>query len=162
MLVLITTKGWKNTMKLIWRYPAVILIPVFSNWTIGPVSNSQTSRCSGYCSTNDSTVGVSFLFTFINVFMTLCGSMFCYIIANDLISENPFSLTEILTGSLILFCPLFLVSFMCILLLTCLSDTRCCGVPMTNVKNYDINELHHSSGFSLEIVRCESFGFVKK
>ena len=152
MLVLITTKGWKNTMKLIWRYPAVILIPVFSNWTIGPVSNSRISRCGGYCSTNDSTVGVSLLFTFINVLMTICGSMFCYIIANDLISENPFSLTEILTGSLILFFPLFLVSFICILLLTCLSDTRCCSVPLTNVKNYDINELYHSSGFSLEIV----------
>jgi len=163
MLVLMTTQGWKNTVNLIWRYPALILIPVFSCWTIGPVSESSTSNlCCGSCKTSDSTVGVSFTFTFVNFLITLSGSLFCYIIANDLISENPFSLIEILTGSLILFCPLFLVSFICILLLNCFTNSKYCGVPVTKMENFDINELHHSDAFSLVVVRCKSFDFVTK
>merc|ERR1712051_362479 len=40
MVVFIKTCGFKNTAKLVWQYPAMILTPIFSCWTMGPKKNN--------------------------------------------------------------------------------------------------------------------------
>ena len=81
MVVFIKTCGFKNTAKLVWQYPAMILTPIFSCWTMGPKKTNSTNKsCCGCWSSNDMRIGVSYLYTFLNFFITISGSLFCFFI----------------------------------------------------------------------------------
>merc|ERR1740122_110477 len=84
MVVFIKTCGFKNTAKLVWQYPAMILTPIFSCWTMGPKKTNSTNKsCCGCWSSNDMRIGVSFFFTFVNFFITISGSLFCLLITHQ-------------------------------------------------------------------------------
>jgi len=44
MVVFIKTCGFRNTIKLVWQYPAMILTPLFSFWTMGPKKTTSTKK----------------------------------------------------------------------------------------------------------------------
>ena len=64
--------GLKNAYKVIVKYPAIVLTPTFSPWTIGPIGNSIKSRC-GYSGIKS--LRVSYFHTWVNIFITSAGSI---------------------------------------------------------------------------------------
>ena len=92
-MVFIKTCGFKNTAKLVWQYPAMILTPIFTFWTMGPKKTASTNKsCCGCWSSNDMRIGVSFFYTFVNFFITVSGSLFCLLITyQKLLSNRYFS-----------------------------------------------------------------------
>merc|ERR1740122_435304 len=87
MVVFIKTCGFKNTAKLVWQYPAMILTPIFTFWTMGPKkTTSTTTSCFGCWSSNDMRIGVSYFYSFLNCFITISGSLFCLLITH----QNPY------------------------------------------------------------------------
>ena len=66
--------GLKNTAKVIWKYPAIILTPMIGIWTFGPARNNSTNgwyTCS--CSTRK-TIRVSNFHTWITYFISVIGT----------------------------------------------------------------------------------------
>ena len=53
MVVFIKTCGFKNTAKLVWQYPAMILTPIFTFWTMGPKKSNSTTKSSEISSTTN-------------------------------------------------------------------------------------------------------------
>merc|ERR1719400_157867 len=87
MVVFIKTCGFKNTAKLVWQYPAMILTPIFTFWTMGPKKTNSTNKsCCGCWSSNDMRIGVSYFYSFLNCFITISGSLFCLLITH----QNPY------------------------------------------------------------------------
>ena len=64
--------GFKNAYKVFVKYPAIVLTPTFSVWTIGPIGNSMISRC-GYSGIKS--IRVSYFHTWVNIFITCSGSI---------------------------------------------------------------------------------------
>ena len=64
--------GLKKSFKVCWKYPALVLTPVFGTWTFGPVHRSPClSNC---CPRNErNSINVSFFHTWINYAITLAG-----------------------------------------------------------------------------------------
>ena len=72
--MLFASIGLKKSFKVCWKYPALVLTPVFGTWTFGPVRRSQSlSNC---CTTPNEriSINVSFFHTWINYAITLAGS----------------------------------------------------------------------------------------
>ena len=147
MVVFIKTCGFKNTAKLVWQYPAMILTPIFSFWTIGPKKTSSTKKsCHGCWSSNDMRIGVSYSYSFLNCFMTICGSLFCLLITH----QNPYFFQCSSFGpskgcfffhlALIVISVLLTLAFIFTLILKCKTKSICCGVALSNVQHFDINE----------------------
>ena len=125
----------------------MILMPAISYWTIGP---SNTSR-------SDSSIGVSFFYTFINTILTFIGTTLFYIFisinhgfnCNHFRSFPEFRALPKLTNkcqiSSIAY-SLFFVSFVCIVILKYFKDSKLCGVPLTDTKYFDINEEDNQIG----------------
>ena len=145
--------GLKKAWKLVWNYPATVLTPIFSYWTLGPVqTNSTFSWKKGFCiQTDSSEVGVSFFYTFINIMITFCGSLCCYLTAfinygylsiDKCIEIGMFygDCTNFAHGISIIF-PLLISSFFIILFLKLKGKIEMCNVPLTMVENFEISEL---------------------
>ena len=135
MAVFIKTCGFKNTAKLIWQYPAMLLTPIFSFWTMGPKKTESTTKsCFGCYTSNDMRIGVSFFYTFINIFITIIGN-FVY----QSISTKDEMLGDVITISIF-----YIFAMIYILILTCTKKSKgktiCCGVPFLQVQHFDINE----------------------
>ena len=62
--------GIKNAYKVLMKYPAIMLTPAFSVWTIGPTVNPIKSRC-GYSGIK--TFRVSYFHTLVNILITGAG-----------------------------------------------------------------------------------------
>ena len=84
--VLIMSIGLKETMKTIIKFPPIILTPMFSIWTIGPVMSTK-SVCGGICGNGHQKLGISICLTWINLFLTL-ASGFVYAITYHNIHNN--------------------------------------------------------------------------
>jgi len=135
MVVFIKTCGFKNTAKLVWQYPAMILTPIFSCWTMGPKKTNSTNKsCCGCWSSNDMRIGVSFLYTFVNFFITISGSLFCLLITWQ--KDIEFGGFYFAISAL----PLFILCFIFTLILKCKRKSICYGVAMSNVQHFDIKE----------------------
>ena len=145
--------GLKKAWKLFWNYPATVLTPIFSYWTLGPVqTNSTFTWKKGFCiQTDSSKVGVSFFYTFINIMITFCGSLCCYFTAfinygylriDKCIEIGSFygDCTIFAHGISIIF-PLLVSSFFIILFLKLKGEIEICNVPLTMVENFEICEL---------------------
>lgn len=100
----------------------------------------------GCCSSNDMKIGVSFFYTFLNVFITIIGSLFCYLFS----FRNPFYFSkcsnfsfycDYFTQAAIVIPTSLVLGFVFTLTLKCTSKLKCCGIPVTNVQNFDIFEL---------------------
>ena len=68
--------GLKGTVKTIIKFPPIILTPIFSTWTIGPVMSTK-SFCGSSCCNGHQKLGVSICLTWINLLLTL-ASGFAY------------------------------------------------------------------------------------
>ena len=64
--------GLKNAYTVFLKYPAIVLTPTFSFWTIGPIDNCMNSRC-GYSGIKS--LRVSYFHTWVNIFITSAGSI---------------------------------------------------------------------------------------
>ena len=69
--------GLKGTLKTIIKFPPIILTPIFSIWTIGPVM-SKKSVCGNSCYNGHQKLGVSICFTWINLLLTLASGFAYY------------------------------------------------------------------------------------
>ena len=140
MVVFIKTCGFKNTVKLVWQYPAMILTPIFSCWTMGPKKTNSTNKsCCGCWSSNDMRIGVSYFYSFLNCFLTISGSLFCLLITYQKEIQNPnsfgyFHLAFIIVAVLL---PLGLIFT---LILKCKRKSICWGVALSNEQHFDIKE----------------------
>ena len=134
MAVFIKTCGFKNTAKLIWQYPAMILTPIFSFWTIGPKKTRSTTKSGCGCYTsNDMRIGVSFFYTFINIFITIIGNYLFRLIT-----------TQKLMGDVIVISIFYIFALVYTSMLTCIKKSKgksiLCGVPLLKMQYFDINE----------------------
>ena len=125
--------GFKQTISTIGQYPALILLPAFSFWTVGPMSsvlcfhgetckskNEEISNNS--CLGKSKTVGISYLHTWINVGLTTLGqfSLACLCLPKSFWTENDWD--ELLS---ILNCSLpFLFSVIVMILIQLLSPCK--------------------------------------
>ena len=95
--IILSSGGLKNAWRVITKFPALIMIPICTFWTFGPVTTSNSS-CKGlnckteaegieisfWCNTKASKIKISFWSTWINILLTLSGSMiFSRIIMGD-------------------------------------------------------------------------------
>ena len=78
---LIMSCGLTGTMKIIVKFPPIILTSIFSIWTIGPVMSTK-SICSGSCNNGHQKLGVSNCFTWINLLITLASGL-VYVIRHN-------------------------------------------------------------------------------
>ena len=155
--------GWRNTLKLIWRYPPMVLTSIFSYWTIGPIIKTSRQCCEHWFQRVEA-VGVSFYHTFVNILLTSIGSLLCLLIVSINIhgvelAKSRLTITTkgfpsdkcssfggwpcgIFLYNISIISPLFFVGSLCIVLLKCFSKLQCCGVPMKKATDFDINELN--------------------
>ena len=75
--VLIMSIGLKGTLKTIIKFPPIILTPMFSIWTIGPVM-SMKSVCGSSCYNGHQKLGVSICFSWITLLLTLAPGFAYY------------------------------------------------------------------------------------
>ena len=77
LAVNIIAAGPKNTWQIFIKYPALILISVFSFWTIGPISPSPKKK---WCKIplKSQYLGVSFWHTWINILLVIVTLSFLY------------------------------------------------------------------------------------
>ena len=115
-LIFLKGLGPKRAIKLIVKYPAILLTPIFSFWTFGPAKILSNSKwCCGYCSTSDSCIGVSFLFTFLNVHITISVSISQIIIFSEIFHLHFGGIFLMIVTTI----PLLSFGFLCILILSC-------------------------------------------
>ena len=154
--------GLKKAWKLFWNYPATVLTPIFSYWTLGPVqTNSTFTWKKGFCiQTDSSKVGVSFFYTLINILITFCGSLCCYFTVfinyahlriDKCIEIGSFygDCTIFAHGISIIF-PLLITSFFIILFLKLKGEIEICNVALTSVENFEICELKPTNNQSMK------------
>ena len=67
-------QGIKRALKITRDFPALLLMPVFSNWAFGPLEKKSLVDCKG-----NPKLGVSFTSTVINTIITLIGLISCQI-----------------------------------------------------------------------------------
>ena len=82
-ITLWTSRGFKETITVIWQFPAIILTPAFSFWVIGPIGKLkcipkrsytvETSTERETCWGKSKKIGISYLHTWINIGLTLSG-----------------------------------------------------------------------------------------
>ena len=68
--VVIMSIGLKGTLKTIIKFPPIILTPMFSIWTIGPIASTK-SVCGSSCCKSPQKLGVSIFLTWMNLLLTL-------------------------------------------------------------------------------------------
>ena len=67
-------QGIKRALKITRDFPALLLMPVFSNWAFGSLEKKSLVDCKG-----NPKLGVSFTSTIINTIITLIGLISCQI-----------------------------------------------------------------------------------
>ena len=78
--------GRKKTWSVISQFPGMILLPTITFWTYSGINTKPSAECNGIARklnlhleiSNNHQIGVSMLFTWINLFVTL-GGMLIYI-----------------------------------------------------------------------------------
>ena len=115
--VLIMSIGLKGTLKTIIKFPPIILTPIFSIWTIGPVM-SKKSVCGRTCCNGHQKLGVSICFTWINLLLTLASGFAYY-------SHIGYSFRILL----LLSCPCLAIAMIFLILLQCLDKCPGCCCP---------------------------------
>ena len=118
--------GLKGTVKTIIKFPPIILTPMFSIWTIGPVMSTK-SVCGcilygiggGSCCNSPQKLGVSICLTWINLLLTLaCGFAYAIFYGYGL-------LFFFLAAS----CPCLAIAMIFLILLQCLDKCPGCCCP---------------------------------
>ena len=147
--------GWKNTGRLIWTYPAMILIPIFSFWTMGPPKTSNS--CCGRCSRSD-TIEVSYFYTFFNAIITIIVQssfvFFNYHYLECNLSLKSWACEDYWFNLLFVYPPL-IVSLILLIILRCCGNSECCKTPLTRRENFNIEDLYDHEDQNNEDVDLE-------
>ena len=126
--------GLKGTLKIIYKFPPMILTPMFSIWTIGPVMTSTKSGCLRCCTcyckfyfhckscyNSPQKLGVSTCLTWANLLLT-SASGFAYKYINIWNFHNG-------NFIVILLYPCLAISMVFLILLQCLDKCAGCCCP---------------------------------
>ena len=110
-MVLLTSIGLRKTFRLLTQYPGILFISMFSLWTIGPVSKSESKSCCQLF--KQEKLGISAKFTWINFIL----SMACSVVTSLLLDFDPdlrtdFSLILIILPPMIIILLITLVSLL--------------------------------------------------
>ena len=71
---------FKSALYVIWKYPPIILTPMYSYWTIGPVQNEFNTEGICYLTYKGRKLIISFKHIWMNVFITTIGCSVNYYI----------------------------------------------------------------------------------
>ena len=131
LMIMLTSLGAKKSMEIIIQNPAIILTPVFSNWTIGPEKS--------YCNKNATgqKFKASFRLTWGNIMLSNAGSVALIIlhtIFEDQINDEPYF--HIIDKHILvkIACLCLALSFVSIVLLQVLPKCKelCCNCCQIN------------------------------
>ena len=75
--VLIFTIGLRTTFRTLWCYPAIVLTPMFGNWTFGPVKKDSQFNVLN-CTGSSSFIYVSYFHTWITYFISVIGTLITF------------------------------------------------------------------------------------
>ena len=128
--------GYRKTIKTVLQFPALILMPVWTFWIIGPRSQFSTSKCSFKLGNNDKKLVVSFFWTWINVCLTLLLQLiFFFIFVLPTLSDEyePIDMLRIVLCCIPWF--LMILSIILLIVLQWLNRCKeripsCCGNPI--------------------------------
>jgi hypothetical protein len=88
-VVLLTSIGLRKTLRLLTEYPGILCISMFSLWTIGPVSKSESKSCCQLF--KQEKLGISAKFTWINFILSMvCSVVTTLLLAFDLYSQGDY------------------------------------------------------------------------
>ena len=65
--------GCRRSVLIIWKFPAILITPVFSFWTMGPINSSK--QCCNFQICYGKKLGVSFFHTWINFLFSIIVSI---------------------------------------------------------------------------------------
>ena len=143
-MIMLSSLGAKKSMEIIIQNPAIILTPVFSNWTIGPEKS--------YCNKNATgqKFKASFRLTWGNIMLSNAGSVALIIlhtIFEDQINDEPYF--HIIDKHILvkIACLCLALSFVSIVLLQVLPKCKelccnCCQIncyPVYKKSAFDLN-----------------------
>ena len=114
-------------MKTILKFPPIIVTPVFSIWTFGPLTSGKSCCCRAFnCKSRN--LGVSNWLTWVNLMLTFASGV-AYTIWHDW-GTFRFEPHKMFQYFLIYFCPCILITcILLILLLQCLDKCPDCCCP---------------------------------
>lgn len=126
LTVLSLRLGFQKTLRLIFNYPAIILTPMMTYWTIIPVSRQNSCICTNCLYNNESKhIGVSFGCTWVNFTISSLGAIAYFLLC--------FPVGHIMLGFIyiIVFCPLSIITLAmiqknksCVICNCCLIKTK--------------------------------------
>jgi len=133
-LTLCLALGFKKAIKSIIAQPALIMTPIFSFWTFGPV---KSDSCCAY-KRSEPRICLSFRLTWFNAIWSFCGTFGMVVVHECFISWHPWS-SGIFNLFLIAYLPFFALAIICLLLIQFMDKCascccRCCKnncYPMT-------------------------------
>ena len=102
-MVLLTAIGLRKTFRLITQYPGILFVPMFSLWTIGPISKSETKSCCQLF--KQEKLGISAKFTWINFIL----SMVCSVVTSLLLVFDLDSRAEDYVTIWIILAPMIII-----------------------------------------------------
>ena len=99
VLVLIVALGMKKALQIIKKCPEILLMPLFSFITIGPIQTQCLKWDAFVCNKmgNRKKIGVSYWHTLMNVFITMFCTIFGYILGCIFYSSEFWRYCEIVT-----------------------------------------------------------------
>ena len=112
--ILMRTHGFKKAVSVFVEYPALLLMSMFSYWTVG-----SASKQSCFCGCSRGNIIISYKNTWINVVMSACG----YCIAYFVTWLSTFSTSDLILFHL--FLPLLPFSIVCFILVQCVTCRSC-------------------------------------
>ena len=76
--------GFRRSASIIWKFPALLITPVFSLWTMGPINSSK--QCCHWQIFKGKKLGVSYFHTWINFLFSviMCFISILYLAINEL------------------------------------------------------------------------------
>ena len=110
-MVLLTSIGLRKTLRLLTQYPGILCISIFSLWTIGPVSKSESKSCCQLF--KQEKLGISVKFTWINFILSMvCSVVTTLLLAFDLYSKADYGIIWIILAPMIIILLITLVSLL--------------------------------------------------
>ena len=142
--------GLKGTLKIIYKFPPIILTPIFSIWTIGPIMPS--SICGSIYNNGHQKLGVSIWFTWINLFLSLASGFVYPIVFYAGVRSGSVGPVSLFTLTFICSCLFIAIAIIFLILLQCLDNypgcccpcLPCCEsncYPVTQLTYLDVNNI---------------------
>ena len=138
--------GFRRSVSIIWKFPALLITPVFSLWTMGPINSSK--QCCHWQIFKGKKLGVSYFHTWIN---------FLFSIIVGIISTVQFATTQAsplklgMIGLLVIIVIIFYLptTIFLILIQTIDKCKKCCCsqwcitncLPITNLTILDTDKM---------------------